>query len=179
MSNVGKWDRWYAELDEAQPYGNTVTYQLGADFLAPCAVVEDWGCGKGWFSHFVSPKRYVGIDGSHSKFADKIVDLCDYRSQVPGIYMRHVLEHNYEWKRILENAVASFTERFVLVTFTPYAEETKEIAYAEDPGVPDISFAKADITPHFEGCAWRDKTLSTATQYGTETIYFVERKSDG
>jgi hypothetical protein len=39
----------------------------------------------------------------------EVVDLAHYRSNVPGIFMRHILEHNYEWARILDNALASFT----------------------------------------------------------------------
>lgn len=174
-SNLGKWDRWYAGLDEEQPYGLTVTYQLGAEYLAGCAVIEDWGCGKGWFRRCVPRDRYRGVDGSWSPFADEVVDLVTYRSKVEGVFMRHVLEHNYEWRSILANAVASFTKRLVLVIFTPLGEETAEIAFAEDPGVPDISFCREDLLEFFDGLTVGCQTLETATQYGVETIFLVER----
>lgn len=177
MSNVGKWDRWYASVDEPQAYGNTNTYQLGAEWLKDCAFVEDWGCGKGWFRQFVPEGRYKGIDGSHSKFADEIVDLVTYRSNVPGIYMRHVIEHNYEWKPILINALESFTNRMVLVLFTPLVEETKEIYFNVDPGVPDIAFAESDLIHLFNLTvkSYHKETTANFTNYGGETVYYLEK----
>jgi len=78
-----------------------------------------------------------------------VVDLVAYRSHVPGVFMRHVLEHNDEWARILDNAVASFTERMALILFTPERAATEEIAFRPDIGVPDIAFRLADITDRF------------------------------
>lgn len=180
MSNLGKWNRWYYGLraNDPQPYGDTITYQLGADWLQDCAVIEDWGCGKGWFSKFVSKSKYIGIDGSHSPFAEKIVDLVNYQSNVSGIYMRHVIEHNYEWKPILINALESFTERMVLVLFTPLSEETHEIYYNVDPGVPDISFAENDLLHLFQltgVSVHHSDTVENHTNYGGETIYYLEK----
>ncbi len=175
MSNLGKWDRWYSMVDETQPYGLTETYKLGAAFLADCATVEDWGCGKGWFRRLVPAGRYRGIDGSSTPFADEVVDLAVYRSNVEGIFMRHVIEHDYRWSEILANAVASFTRRLVLVVFTPFGAETREIAFADDPGVPDISFCKEDLLAYFAGLRVTTDDLVTDTQYGVETIFKVER----
>jgi hypothetical protein len=78
-----------------------------------------------------------------------VVDLVQYRSSVPGIFMRHILEHNYEWARVLDNALASFTQRMALILFTPEREATQEIAFQHDVGVPDIAFRLADITDRF------------------------------
>lgn len=173
--NTARWAHRYAGVDAPQPYGDSVTYRVGAEFLADCGSVEDWGCGLGWLRNFVPADRYVGVDGSASRFADRVVDLETYRSDADGIFMRHVLEHNYRWERILDNALASFRHRFVLVTFTPYGETTREIAFNDDPGVPDLSFAKGDLTRHLAGLGWREETYVTDTQYGTETVYLVER----
>lgn len=175
MSNVGKWDNWYANLDTAQPYGDTETYQLGYEFLKDCSLIEDWGCGKGWFKQFCKEGQYRGIDGSWSKFADEVVDLETYQSTVPAIYMRHVLEHNYNWNIILDNASQSFQERMVLVLFTPLAIQTKEIAFAPNPGVPDISFNLDDILNILFLHKVTAHTMATATQYGTETIFYIEK----
>lgn len=171
MTNMHKWDRWYSVLTEPQPYGDTATYKMGADWLADCDLVEDWGCGKGWMRNFVSTK-YRGIDGSDSPFADEIVDLETYRSDVAGLFMRHVLEHNYGWRGILENALRSARERICIVLFTPLSDRTREIAFAEDPGVPDISFNLRDLTALMEwhGFRWSVETLASGTQYGIETI---------
>lgn len=176
VSNVGKWDRWYCRgQEEPQPYGNTITYQLAADYLDGCDLIEDWGCGKGWFSTFIPPDRYRGIDGSQTPWAGVVADLTDYRSDVPGVFMRHVLEHNYRWSDILANAVESFRERFVLVLFTPLVDQTHEVAYNDDPGVPDIAFSLADIADHLTGLTWSHETILTDTLYKAETIFLVER----
>ncbi len=104
-SNVGKWDGWYVNLSVSNQgpvlYANAVTYLMAAAFLADVDEVEDWGCGGGGFRRFCLSWRYIGLDGSRTPFADKIVDLCTYSSNVPGIMMRHLLEHNYDWERIL------------------------------------------------------------------------------
>jgi hypothetical protein len=177
MTNVGLWDRWYAGLTEPAPFGDTRTYRDGADWLADCALIEDWGCGKGWMRRFVSPDRYRGIDGSTSPFADEVVDLATYRSDVPAVFMRHVLEHNHDWATILANALASAHDRLFVVLFTPLVDTTQEIAYAEDPGVPDIAFHLPDITDHMTaaGFDWQAETISTATQYGVETLLRCQR----
>lgn len=178
MSSAGKWDRWYRLLDGSpEPYGLTVTYELGADWLSPCETVEDWGCGKGWMRNHVPAHRYRGIDGSQTPFADVVADLTAYRSNVAGVFMRHVLEHDWEWRRILDNALASARERFCLILFTPLAEVTHEIAYAEDPGVPDISFRLADLTDPIAaaGFEWFVETLGSGTQYESETILRCKR----
>lgn len=182
MSNLGKWEKWYCMLQKDNPeaYGVSDTYQLAADWLQDCAIIEDWGSGKGWFSRFIPEEKYVGIDGSRSPFAHKVVDLVQYRSNVPGIFMRHVIEHNYEWKTLLTNALESFTERMVLVLFTPMADETHEIAYHTNPGVPDISFSKNDLVEIFEaaGVSWRSDSLPFLSGYDdeTETIFYLEKR---
>lgn len=176
---LGKWDKWYEGVKSqgSFKYGNTVTYQLGADFLSDMPEVEDWGCGTGGFKRLYHGK-YTGLDGSANPFVDKVVDLTNYRSVVDGIYMRHVLEHNYEWPKVLANAVNSFRKKFCLVIFTPFVEQTKEIAHNAKHGVdvPDIAFNRADIEKFFEGLKWRlDDNLKTRTGYQVEHVYYVEK----
>jgi hypothetical protein len=176
MTNVGKWAVWYQDLEAPWPYGDTASYHIGSEWLAECALTEDWGCGAGWLRTVIPPERYRGIDGTASSVCDEVVDLNTYRSSVPGIFMRHVLEHNYTWDRILDNALASFTERMVLILFTPERETTEEIAWAEDVGVPDIAFRLVDITERFpEDVTYAVRRIRSATQYGVETIFLLER----
>jgi hypothetical protein len=178
-TNVDKWSRWFGLMgDDPRPqlFGDDVTYRTGAEWLAECSLVQDWGCGKGGLRHFIEPQRYWGIDGSATPFADEIADLAAYRSQTPGLFMRHVLEHDYRWRDILDNAVASFTERMVLVIFTPLQKVTGELAFNPDPGVPDLGFAKRDITDRFGDAVWKAKTVETQTQYGSETSFYLRHK---
>ena len=93
--------------------------------------------------------------------------------------MRHILEHNYRWPEILDNALASFAERMVLILFTPVGDRTREIAFNASWGVPDISFKMSDITDRFgPDIRWQVKTFETNTQYSTETVFFFVSRAD-
>src|SRR5919109_991423 len=177
MVNVGKWADWYERRREPWPYGDTTSYEIGAAWLERCAFVEDWGCGAGWLRTLVPPHRYRGIDGTSSAFCDEVVDLVAYRSRVPAVFMRHVLEHDDNWQQILDNAVPSFTERMALILFTPERAVTEAIAYEPHIGVPDIAFRLADITDRFpKDVTFTVQRISSATHYGGETILLLERR---
>lgn len=176
---LGKWDEWYKDADTmgSFAYGDTITYKLAADFLADMKEVEDWGCGTGGFKRLYKGK-YTGIDGSDNPFVDKVVDLQTYQSSVDGIMMRHVLEHNYNWKDILANAVSSFKKKYCLILFTPLLDETQEIAHNKKHGVdvPDIAFNRKDIEQFFKGLKWRlQDNIKTRTNYKVEHVYYIEK----
>jgi hypothetical protein len=185
MGNLGKWDTWYAglEADSPQTYGGTESYRIASDWLVDCSTVGDWGCGKGGFKQYVeAPRQYIGFDGSHTPFADRIVDLADFRFETEGVLVRHVIEHDYRWEAILANAAASFTRRMVLVLFTPMLTSTEpmatEIAFQElgaQGGVPDLSFSEAAIRSAIPDVPVSVQTIDSLTQYGTETIFLYER----
>ena len=181
---MDKWNSWYDKLDrniEPFEYGNTVTYSKAADFFYDCKEVEDWGCGGGFFKKFCKTK-YIGIDGSNSPFAHIKVDLHDYTSKVDAILLRHVIEHNYEWKKVLNNALSSFNKKLCLVLFTPLSNTTREIAHNRHVGVdvPDISFSLNDIDEiikQYPNIKYTFEVLTTATQYNIETIFYLEKTS--
>lgn len=182
-SNVGKWDLWYRELTPtpgAYRYSDTVTYELGSRFLADCAVVEDWGTGAGGFKRF-RPDA-VGVDGSNTPHAEKkYVDLVRYVSPCDGIFMRHVLEHNYDWKPILKNALASAGKKLCLVLFTPLSDSgTREIAHNRMHGVdvPDLSLGRDELQRIFAEFPLRKVSMEeirSDTGYGVEYIIYVEK----
>jgi hypothetical protein len=72
-----------------------------------------------------------------------------YRREVPGIQMRHVLEHNGEWQVILRNALNDFTKRMALVVHIPLSPDADHyLAPAVFPGdiaVPNISLSRHDL----------------------------------
>src|SRR5262249_19025715 len=145
-----------------------VSYSKGIGFLDGHGTIEDWGCGFAHAARFVKQSAYVGIDGS-SAYADAIADLSTYTSDVECIFMRHVLEHNANWRRILKNAISSFRKRMALIIFTPLGETTRQIATSSvltSIPVPDISFKKEDLTVFFEHLSYTIETLETKTQYG-------------
>ena len=187
-SMLSKWDGWYSDLTEkdmgAFRYADTVTYQMAAAFLMDMDEVEDWGCGAAGFKRFFRG-RYTGVDGSHTPFADKIVDLREYTSDTQSIMMRHVLEHNYDWPLVLNNALSSFQEKMCLVLFTPFVEKTQQIAHNAAWGVdvPDLSFARNDIEGFMKihGCDWTlAPDIATVSGYGIEHVYcIIKEKNHG
>jgi len=181
QSNLGKWDSWYAGLDPNDNsgfvYGDLTTYLMAASYFAEIEAVEDWGCGTAVFRRFCLGK-YIGIDGSKTPFASRIVDLCTYRSNTPGILLRHVLEHNYNWEKILVSAVESFSKKLCLILFTPFSNRTHEITHnlADGVDVPDLSFSKLDLERNFVNVEWRKlENIRSNTVYGIEHVYFIWR----
>ena len=177
-----KWNEWYKNLNPNDlgsfRYGETVTYKLGYDFLKGCNKIEDWGCGAGGFKRFfLNDNKYIGVDGSKTPFADIKTDLLKYISNTDGIFMRHVLEHNYEWKVILENACKSFQSKMCLVLFTPFSNETTEISHNLKHGVdvPDISFNKNELINLFKKYNIKHNliTINTDTGYNIEHIFYL------
>jgi hypothetical protein len=175
--------RWYPMVgawNYDQPkfaYGDDVTYQKGISFLDGRGTIEDWGCGFAHAKTFVKQSSYVGVDGS-SPYADRIADLSTYTSDVECIFMRHVLEHNANWRQILKNAISSFKRRMVLIIFTPFGPTTRQIATSSlltSIPVPDISFKKEDLTVFFEHLNYTMETLATNTQYGAEHVFYLEK----
>ena len=177
QTSAGRWLGFHAGATSEVAYGDVTTYEKGARFLDGLAV-EDWGCGLGWFRRHLRG-GYRGIDGSRSRFSDVVADLCSYTSRSEGLFMRHVLEHNQDWQRILRNAVASFTRRMALVIFTPLADYTTVLCnreYAPGLFIPDISFARRDLVREFEPHLVGEESLQTATQYGLEHVFYLEKR---
>jgi hypothetical protein len=158
-----------------KPYGSTETYEKGMTWLdEACVDIADWGCGLTWAKQYAKRASYHAVDGSvNNPFADEVADLRTYAKPSDGIFMRHVLEHNMEWRDILANAVAAFRKRFVLIMFTPFAETTRP----NNPGhlTLDISFRKEDLLAYLTPFAVSEEHLLTDTQYGSEHIFYAER----
>ena len=181
---AGKWNNWYKNLTNddmgAFVYGDTITYQLGYDFLKDCDKVEDWGCGAGGFKRFFINKdshKYTGIDGSETPFSNITADLTEYTSTTDGIFMRHVLEHNHKWEPILSNACKSFRKKMCLILFTPLGSETKQIFDNSVQGidVPNMSFNINDLINIFKehNITHQLTTFKTDTGYKMEHVFFL------
>lgn len=184
MSNIGKWNSLYKNISvknrDSHPikFGDGTTYRIAAAFLADVAQVEDWGCGTGGFKEFCLVD-YIGVDGSVSPYADRIADLSEYRTKTAAIHIRHVLEHNYDWETILENALASAEHKLCICIFTPFAPSTVEIATNLDINVPVLSLSKEKIEKHFDGFYWRlIENIPTNTEYRQEHVYLVWKYPD-
>lgn len=140
--------------------------------------LEDWGCGTAYASKFVRASAYRGVDGS-AGYADVVADLRLYRSRTPCLLMRHVLEHDLEWCKILDNAIASFERRMVLVVFTPFAEQTRVLKVGPSE-IPDIAFAKRELLARIPSdCRVSEESLQTRSTYGREHLFYIDRPAPG
>lgn len=59
--------------------------------------------------------------------------------------MRHVLEHNLEWREIAQNFTDSWTDRAALVLFIPVQPEDDLDVGGPEWLVPDLSIAGPDL----------------------------------
>ena len=166
MSNLGKWSPWYSQPGPPQPYGGTTTYTVAEQWLAGLDT-EDWGCGYGWFKT-VHRGGYLGVDGTPGH-ADVVADLVTYRSETPGLLIRHVLDHEPRWQDVLANAVASCTDTLVLVLFVPPRDDdtVMQVGWDTTIGVPDLALPHATLADVFDH--WAD--YKTESQHGVERVY--------
>jgi hypothetical protein len=173
---------------EIPPFGDATTYITGLSWLyETCDDVEDWGAGMAYGRRFCPEgKRYFAIDGSPSSapFVDLVINLREYEPLKPpeGIFMRHVLEHNLDWREILEHALAAFTKRFCLVLFTPFSVtgQTYPLRALSDD-YRDLAFHLADLTREFRrvpDLRWHMAALQTNTQYGWEQVFYLSKEPD-
>lgn len=205
-TSAGLWDHRYADADPDHPahYIDTRTYADGVRWLGDArdpgetvVTVEDWGCGLGWFAHTArameAPLAVVGIDGSHSPFADRVEDLgaTDYwsdpdRLRAPCAFMRAVAEHNHDPGRVLWNFARAFSRRGYVAFFTPMATDSDvPVALAAEapgyPGVPDMSLPAPWVEAIWAeaGLDWTTEQLTSDTAYGVETVYWLWRPGHG
>jgi hypothetical protein len=178
MSNKGKWNKAYEGLSERSPYGDTTSYHAAERWLSGQSV-EDWGCGKGYFQT-IHIGDYFGIDGSETPFANHVEDLTTYKSDSESILLRHVLEHDFNWLKIWENALQSARSRIALILFTPLVNgETKQQDFDQSVGVPDLSPDCNQILI----CALKAgkellhvEHIKSETRYGKESILIFGEK---
>jgi hypothetical protein len=179
-SMIGKWDSYYKDWPKGQVgmYGQGTTLELSYDWLKDCPKIEDWGAGRGYFISMCKPGQGRGLDCSCTPWAEEQVDFVSYTSQVAGINMRGVLEHNYEWEKVLRNALKSFTQRMSLVLFTPFAEKQYD-AWPDPTGVPCWSFAQSQIEDVLRdaGVKWHlQKNIPVKGMFPVEHVFYIWRE---
>jgi hypothetical protein len=188
------WTYRYADGEDVRPFGDTFSYEMGLGWLwEACGSVEDWGAGPAYGRRYTPEgRRYLAVDGSPeaAPYVDVAANLRDWPPDVPvsqaqfavpphGVFMRHVLEHNYDWRVILERALDRFDRRMVLVMFTPFAEGPTHQLRPSDDDYRDLSFNFDELTEPIR--ARSDLIFSHQTytgrpiQYGQETIFRIER----
>lgn len=120
VSPLNKWD--YSQEIGNIPYGDVESYRRAASFLDVPGTVEDWGCGRAYARQFFKTAKYIGVDGTASRYCDEHDDLRLRVSSPDGILLRHVLEHNVCWQWILQAACRAARRKLCLVHFIAFAE---------------------------------------------------------
>lgn len=167
----GPWD--YAKVRQPYPYDDTETYAIAGEYLSGSELVEDWGCGVGWAKRFIDAP-YRGVDGAWSRFAEIHADLREYRSHVPSAFMRHVLEHNADWRVILDNFMKSWRDRAALVLFIPPAPQDDYLSDETWP-VPDIAISGPDLMQRIGDHVVETLVVPTTSQYDSEIVFLMSR----
>jgi hypothetical protein len=122
------------------------------------------------------------LDGSNTGYQDKIADLINYKSDVDCVYIRHILEHNDEYEKILNNGLQSFKKVLILILFTPLSNSASTVLNTIQLSgytIPDISFNESEIISIIErnNCRYEKIEFSNSlTQYNVETIFIVKHK---
>jgi hypothetical protein len=145
-SNIHKWDNFFRSNKRFDKKPFVLSMDLGSKFLEDCKTVEDWGCGDGIFKFYRDDA--IGVDGSDTPGANKkFIDLTDYITDCEGIFLKHVLEHNYGWKRIVHNMLTSFSKKICIVMFIPFGETEKTIEqnYEHSWKVPNLIISKKEF----------------------------------
>jgi hypothetical protein len=169
---LGLWNDSY-KTKHPHRYGDEDSYLLAEKFLHGLNV-EDWGCGEGRFGDF-HVGGYVGIDGSAGPAYIKD-DLRTRLEFSEGILLRHVLEHNTDWRKILENAVKSATRVLVIVLFTPLQDKTRQLGWNPTQGVPDLGFSLDDLSEILpKNTEFHLDIPSPSTQYRIEHVIVVRK----
>lgn len=155
-------------------YGDETTYAMAENYLHGM-VVADWGCGECRFETF-HEGPYLGIDGSVAPINRYKADLRAYKGKSQGVLLRHVLEHNEDWRQILKNALEAATDTLVLIVFTPFQDKTGVIAPSGLPGVPDIGFSLEDLREILPKHTQEQLNIeSPSTQYKIEHMFIVKQ----
>lgn len=149
-------------------YGVERTYVAGMEWLAPCELVEDWGCALAHAKTYCKT-AYRGVDGTAGK-ADIVADLSAYRSSVEGVFMRHILEHNHDWRVILDNALNSFTKRMALILYRPL-QHTEKVVLTKpvELDLPRFALTRM-VQPYLAGIE-----IVEGAVHGHETILYLEQ----
>ena len=145
-------NRWNYEDGREVQYGELESYRVACRWLDDVhGTVADLGCGTGFARRFLPNSLYMGVDGSQNDYASICgVDLRTYVGKFDCVLLRHVLDHNTEWRQILENAITTFQKRMALVFFRPFGPKTRVVSVSQCPlysGVPDLEFCRADFIP--------------------------------
>lgn len=182
------WDAWwpelYSEYEKPKAYpGSDDSYEMAGEYLAGNDTIEEWGCATTWGKQFLD-SPYRGVDGGPSEWVDEVADLTTYRSKADKILIRHVLEHNWEWRQILQNVVGSFQDRAVIILFIPLGTHdiNRSFEHRADkaPSPPGLQMDEESFWYELRNCnLYFDTTLSNNTPpFGYERVIGINKNGE-
>lgn len=164
---------WHATRLQHPSYGSPTSYRLAAQWVEGCRTVDDWGGSFGFLRHFLpGDVRYRVIDGTTQHADTVLADLTTFAEPADGIVLRHVLDMARDWPQVLENALAAFQRRLVVVTFTPDAP-TSHI-HKMKSGWPVWSFNPDDLRRAMGPLLVGEDRLHESHP---ERLYYLERRA--
>jgi len=167
----GSWD---TDKIPPEPHGDPKSYELAAELFDGMSV-QDWGSGEGYFKYLYGDSAYT-IGDKPGPWIDEVADLTEFTSNTPGLMMRHIVEHSYDFDKILRNANESFTKLMILVLSTPMSSSKPyALTWKSESEVPDISFRHRFLATYFPGCDFRSTDIRSKSKYLHERIYTIKR----
>lgn len=180
MSLMGKWQELHGAATEPRNFGEDLTYAIAMGYLRGCSEVHDWGCGTAYAQRYASPRqRYLGVDGTSTPWTAVVADLTQWCTPADGILVRHVLEHNTDWRSVLFNAVRSARVRLAVVLFIPLRTDARERDRTPHGSYRNLELPGAEVITMIERELRVEArfTLATESEFGSETLLLATRNS--
>ena len=187
VSRMGLWNNfWNTRKNKKYQECLIMKYTINFFDIDEIKSIQDWGCGNCKLKNYIPKnKNYFGIDGSITGYQNHISDLVDYKCSCDAIFMKHVLEHNILWKKILLNFLDSFEKRAILIIYTPFSEKTKIIGetikginyYNNLVSVEKISFCKKDIIDIIQSCniSFKFEEIESNNEFKKDNIFYLQK----
>lgn len=142
---------------------------------------------------------YRGVDGSAHPLLGGAVHEADLAAFTPEpapdcLLVRHVIEHNMQWKQVLFNAASVATDRLFLVVYTPWAADgapTQVLTRNTETDVPQLALSFEEVEEELARAAraverrtrgretlqwaWQRSVSSPGTAWGEESICRARR----
>jgi len=177
---MGKWQELHGAATEPRNFGEDLTYAIAMGYLRGCAEVHDWGCGTAYAQRYITPRQhYLGIDGTPTPWTAVVADLTEWCTPADGILVRHILEHNTDWRGVLLNAVRSTRLRLAVVLFIPLRTDGHERDRTPLGSFRNLELPESEVLEIIKRELQVEArfTLATESEFGSETVLLATRSS--
>lgn len=156
---MSAWADRNARQHVPEKYGGEASYRwiAGQANEHGCKLVFDLGGGHAYLHHFLPIDNYLNIDGAGGPLVDVVHDITepapnldefeleDFGPRLRAVVLRHVLDHNEDWPKIIDNLPSWEPTVVLIVLYMPLAQEETHVADWDPIGVPEIRFYLPDV----------------------------------